>query len=107
MKATRPLLQRASPAVTSSAAMDSKRNALLVLMSVPLLAHCMPDFDTLSAGLGSTAGTSSGGDADAGEGPLVSGSSNGGASPKAGSSNGGTPSGGTTAGTAPTSGTGA
>lgn len=74
-------------------------------MSAPLLAHCMPDFDALSAGLGSSAGTSSGGDATAGEGPSVSGASNGGAPPKAGSANGGTASGGTTAGAAPTSGT--
>ena len=87
--------------------MDSmKRAPLLVLVCAPLLAHCMPDFDALSVGLGSNAGTSSGGDAMAGEGPTSgSSSSNGGASSKAGSPNGGTPSGGTIAGDGPTSGT--
>jgi hypothetical protein len=66
----------------------------------------MPDFDALSAGLGSSAGSSSGGDAMAGEGPTSgSSSASGGASSKAGSANGGMPSGGT-AGDASTSGTG-
>jgi hypothetical protein len=87
--------------------MDSmKRAPLLVLVCAPLLAHCMPDFDALSAGLGSSAGTSSGGDAMAGDGPASgSSSSSGGASSKAGSPNGGMTSGGTTGGDAPTSGT--
>jgi hypothetical protein len=71
------------------------RAAVLVLASTPLLAHCMPDFDALSAGAGSSAGTTFGGEATGGDHSSLAGSSpSGGTSSVAGSLNGGTPSGG-------------
>jgi len=70
--------------------MDSLRRLLLLVPLAPMvLPNCTPDFDALSSGVASTAGTPSGGNAGNG-----SGSANGGSEPRAGSSGAGSVQGG-------------